>query len=870
MALSANAYTQDLIERTKQTVNHSNTVKLQLNKGNDNSSEYDVISPFTLNNKKSNSGFGEIYLDLNFSDLKSLRKKSKKKLLIPVAPKRYIHLLIEPVDLIHEGSKVIDAEDNVLEVQRGVFYRGKVNDDDNSTVSLSLFKKQIRVVISDQFGNYNLGLTESGDSYVIYNDKNLGPQPFDCKNDELSLDLPEKLKKEVKAEYLKNTNCVKIYVEADYTTYLNFGSDPQSVASFVEGAFNEVSTIYSNAGVSIQLSDIKVWTTPDPYGANNNVGGALTYINNNVSNFNGDLFHLVSATGNCCGWSGVGYVGYNTATGKFNGSTVCGSNPFAVSQTSLNYESLPAYSWTVNVLAHEMGHNMGSPHTHQCLWGANYDTPIDGCITPDASCVNPGLPVVGSVMSYCHTKPTVGISLANGFHPEVAAHIQQQYNNRTCLSSCVPIAGCTDEESHNYNPLATVSDDSCEGTCADGILNGDELAIDCGGSKCGICVEQCEETLLQLDITFDRYAEETSWEITDSQGNVVYAGGEYDHYGEGAVLSLSLCLSDGDYTFTMLDSYGDGMCCTYGNGSYKLGGLNGSELLSGDEFGRSESTSFVVKKNTCYDGILNGTEEEIDCGGDSCTPCNASLICPETILIESDHITDFEGQNDIWIQNTEDDFDFSIISGATPSANTGPLGAAAGDNYFYVESSSPNFPSKSAIINSKCLDINDLVAPEFSFDYHMNGEGMGSINVSIIDVLKDEEVVIWTINGHQGNQWHTAKIDLSSYQGDVIQIRLTATTGTNHTSDLALDNLSIMQSILNCGQESLTYNASDMNLTGQVNKVVRTTIRTESKIFVGSNSSLLWQAGESIEINGEFEISEGAEALFKTEECTNQ
>lgn len=47
--------------------------------------------------------------------------------------------------------------------------------------------------------------------------------------------------------------------------------------------------------------------------------------------------------------------------------------------------------------------------------------------------------------------------------------------------------GCQDSTAHNYNPDATQDDNSCQ-TCDDGILNGDETDIDCGGVLCGPCI----------------------------------------------------------------------------------------------------------------------------------------------------------------------------------------------------------------------------------------------------------------------------------------------------------------------------------------------------------------------------------------------
>jgi len=58
-------------------------------------------------------------------------------------------------------------------------------------------------------------------------------------------------------------------------------------------------------------------------------------------------------------------------------------------------------------------------------------------------------------------------------------------------------------------------------------------------------------------------------------------------------LTLTLCLTDGAYTLVVSDSYGDGMCCNVGNGSYTL--TQGStELANGASFNSTDSTSFTL------------------------------------------------------------------------------------------------------------------------------------------------------------------------------------------------------------------------------------------------------------------------------------
>lgn len=58
--------------------------------------------------------------------------------------------------------------------------------------------------------------------------------------------------------------------------------------------------------------------------------------------------------------------------------------------------------------------------------------------------------------------------------------------------------GCTDVNAHNYDPTALVDNGTCE-TCSDGIKNGDEIEIDCGGSLCEACPPPCATPIQNID-----------------------------------------------------------------------------------------------------------------------------------------------------------------------------------------------------------------------------------------------------------------------------------------------------------------------------------------------------------------------------------
>jgi hypothetical protein len=80
---------------------------------------------------------------------------------------------------------------------------------------------------------------------------------------------------------------------------------------------------------------------------------------------------------------------------------------YAFSDIDGTFNNLPVYSWDVMVVAHETGHNFGSPHTHSCSWPGG---PIDSCYAVEGGCyTGPAIPRVGTIMSYCHLNGSIAL-----------------------------------------------------------------------------------------------------------------------------------------------------------------------------------------------------------------------------------------------------------------------------------------------------------------------------------------------------------------------------------------------------------------------------------------------------------------------------
>ena len=297
------------------------------------------------------------------------------------------------------GTLGNNAHDNVA-VSPGVHYRGIIRGKPQSVVAVSVFQDDIMVMIADENGNYQVGKMEDGsDHYILYRSADLrAANPFNCSTTD-DLTAPDAGPSETGDRGI-GCKTVGIYLECDYKLYIDKGSSVSNVTNYMTGLFNQISALYATENVGVAISQIYVWTTSDPYAALGSTSAVLSSFQTTRStNFTGNLAHFVSSR-NLGG--GVAYV-----------DVICTkSYAFGVSAINTTYQNVPTYSWSVEVMTHELGHNLGSWHTHSCNWVGGA---LDNCYTVEGSCSPGPTPVGGgTIMSYCHLSG-VGINLSNGF-----------------------------------------------------------------------------------------------------------------------------------------------------------------------------------------------------------------------------------------------------------------------------------------------------------------------------------------------------------------------------------------------------------------------------------------------------------------------
>lgn len=338
-----------------------------------------------------------------------------------------ITLQLYRVEVTTDNFKVKTNQRDFVPYKPGVHYRGIIKGNDNSIAALNFFEGEFSGFISStEYHNLNVGKLKNGRNYIIYSNKDLQePQQWEClASDEGEFDLPTM---SPIPNAPQETKCVKIYFELDFDLFQANGSNVQTTMEWMAGAFNNIQTLFANDEITVTISEVFVWETLDPYENAGSIGAYLNRFRQNRPMFNGDAGQLVGLDDDVNGGVAVG------------AGTLCTNNKHSYSQVDFTYAEVPEFTYTIQVMTHELGHLLGSRHTHACVWNGD-GTAIDGCANTEGGCPRPGLPPEGgTIMSYCGFT-AVGTDFNNGFGPQPAQVIQNHINSRTCLSeSC----GCT-------------------------------------------------------------------------------------------------------------------------------------------------------------------------------------------------------------------------------------------------------------------------------------------------------------------------------------------------------------------------------------------------------------------------------------------
>ena len=207
---------------------------------------------------------------------------------------------------------------------------------------------------------------------------------------------------------------LQLAIETDQELLGIFGGDESAAMSYIGTLVAATSHIYirdHNTRVAVNWS--RLWTGEDPWDSGG-TGDQLTQFRNywetNMGVVQRDLTHFLSGRG-----LGGGVAWLNALCSSYNyavSANLGGSFPYPVEHNN-------AANWDLMVFSHELGHNVGCPHTH--------DIGVDNCAGGDCS-VTPN----GTIMSYCHTCPGGLANVRMEFCPENVNLANAHINSVPC------------------------------------------------------------------------------------------------------------------------------------------------------------------------------------------------------------------------------------------------------------------------------------------------------------------------------------------------------------------------------------------------------------------------------------------------------
>ena len=507
-----------------------------------------------------------------------------------------LQLRLTPNHLVADGFVVRTAQDGKLVKQPriGHHYYGEIIGRPGSRVALSLLDDELTATLTMADGKrLALGRLQTEDrgvrnaTYLLFPDEQItAKQDLDCATEDNG--LPYSTSDLTPRPDKSSGGCVGVYFEIDYDIYQDKGGVNEAVQHLAAN-FNEVKVLYADINVNMELSEVAVWSQPSPYAASTS-GGVLRKFQTTRQSFNGDLAQLVA---------------YHNRGGIAVLDGLCHPQQAArmsFSGISSSFRAVPTYSWSTMVIAHELGHLLGSRHTHACAWNGN-GTAIDGCAPTEGSCGRPSVPANGgTIMSYCHLT-AAGINFNFGFGPQPGAVIANRVADaQDCISAtCSTGGGGGNPPPNPPNPSNDDDDDN----------NG-------GNPPTGEEPFSCNDLPVYVDITLDQFGMETTWALTTETGDTLATGGPYPKKQAGRIVRDSVCLTDDCYLFRIADEDGDGLCCAYGAGSFVVRTAENDTIVQGANFDSLAVFDFCLPFESDEEEGEDPEEEDDDPNDASC------------------------------------------------------------------------------------------------------------------------------------------------------------------------------------------------------------------------------------------------------------
>ncbi|MFO0827758.1 MAG: M12 family metallo-peptidase [Phycisphaerales bacterium] len=255
------------------------------------------------------------------------------------------------------------------------------------------------------------------------------------------------------------TPVVEIAVDTDYE-YFHIFDDANAATEYVATLYGAISAVYHrDVEATLRVVFLRLWETPDDlYNEPDPLGPFRDEWLATMQGVHRDVAQLLTGRRDLP-YGGVAWL-----------NATCGDFGFSVTGYLIGAFADPIVTdpgnWDLIVVAHELGHNVGSLHTHS--YG------LDTC--------DQGTVQRGSIMSYCHINSGATANMDTRFHRVCADAIESFMVEAPCLASDCDGDGVDDADAIAAGAVADVNSDgipdACQDCDGDGVL--DPIAIATG------------------------------------------------------------------------------------------------------------------------------------------------------------------------------------------------------------------------------------------------------------------------------------------------------------------------------------------------------------------------------------------------------
>lgn len=272
-----------------------------------------------------------------------------------------------------------------------------------------------------------------------------------------------------------------------------------------------------------------------------------------------------------------------------------------------------------------------------------------------------------------------------------------------------------------------------------------------------------ETVVVNFEIKTDQYPSETTWKVRNSAGSIIYSGGPYT--GQNTIYTAVWNFDIAEcYTFTIYDQYGDGICCDYGNGYYKLRDGNQVLFAEGGEFGSEESKPF----------------ERLDMG-----TVSADFMADVTSIVEGEsvHFTDLStGGITTWNWTFE---------GGTPAFSTeqNPTVVYYTEGVYNVSLGVSNGVNNNSIVKEDYITVDHVTGIKVNSEEGIHIFPNPATNTLHISGVQNSEVTIYNSTGTKVQSFidFTGQaIDLSDWTSGIYFITVIRNNETLHTEKISI------------------------------------------------------------------------------------